>query len=550
MRGRDVFLESLRLHDAKRIFGNPGTTESPLLDHLADYPDIEYVVALYEAVAVGAASFYAQSSGKTAVANLHVAPGLGNAAGMMYSAMRANAPVIITAGQQDTRMRLQGPVLGHDLVSIAAPVTKWAVQVETADEMADVMRRAFKVANEAPKGPVFIALPINVMEQETENAAVTSGPLHQAPTGDMAALASIAAALSAAKSPAIVAGDDVARAGANGELLQLAEKLGANVWTEGMHAQAIADTRHPLMRGGLPFEAGPIKAMLGDADCVLLIGGPFFEPVWYEPGSPFPDGASVFQIEQSSQMLARNYTLNSGVISAPKQALAALLEKAQPDASAAKARVDALAAAQADAREAQKARTARAAGRRPMPMSVAMAALAEALPDNVVMVEEAITASTDFSRSIDFAGPGDYYAGRGGAIGQGLAGAIGVSVANPDRPVVCVSGDGSAMYSIQALWTAAHHNLNLVFVILSNREYRILKHNIDVYRSRFDAESNRGYTHMDLTGPDFGFVQMAAGMGVPGEQVSEPEEFTAALARAIATDGPALIDVVIEGKAK
>ncbi|MBT6312745.1 MAG: thiamine pyrophosphate-binding protein, partial [Alphaproteobacteria bacterium] len=176
MRGRDVFLESLRLHDAKRIFGNPGTTESPLLDHLADYPDIEYVVALYEAVAVGAASFYAQSSGKTAVANLHVAPGLGNAAGMMYSAMRANAPVIITAGQQDTRMRLQGPVLGHDLVSIAAPVTKWAVQVETADEMADVMRRAFKVANEAPKGPVFVALPINVMEQETENAPVTSGP--------------------------------------------------------------------------------------------------------------------------------------------------------------------------------------------------------------------------------------------------------------------------------------------------------------------------------------------------------------------------------------
>ena len=137
-----------------------------------------------------------------------------------------------------------------------------------------------------------------------------------------------------------------------------------------------------------------------------------------------------------------------------------------------------------------------------MAISLAMTTLNATLPDNAIMVEEAITAGPDFARSIDISGPGAYYAGRGGGIGQGLAGALGVAVANPDKPTVCVSGDGSAMYSIQALWTAAHHDLPIVFVILANREYRVLKHNIDAYRGRFNVESNRGYTHMDLRVPN------------------------------------------------
>ncbi|MEQ9125159.1 MAG: thiamine pyrophosphate-dependent enzyme, partial [Alphaproteobacteria bacterium] len=194
-------------------------------------------------------------------------------------------------------------------------------------------------------------------------------------------------------------------------------------------------------------------------------------------------------------------------------------------------------------------RAERAAARRPMAMAVAMAALADALPANAVVVEEAITANIDFARSVPVAGVGDYYSGRGGGIGQGLAGAIGVAGAKPDRPGVCVSGAGSAMYSLQARWTAAHHGLDIVFVILSNREYRVLKHNIDVYRGRFGVESNRAYAHMDLVGPDLGFVEMARGMGVAAERITEPDAFRDALARACATPGPALIELAIEGKA-
>ena len=167
MRGGQVFMDSLALHNADAIFGNPGTTENSLLDRLLDYPGIKYYTALHEGVAVSAASFYAQASGRVAIANLHVAPGLGNAIGAIYGAAKANSPVIITAGAQDTRMRLNEPLLSHDLVAMAAPVVKWAAQPSSADEMGPVMRKAFQIASQAPAGPVFIALPVDVMEQET-----------------------------------------------------------------------------------------------------------------------------------------------------------------------------------------------------------------------------------------------------------------------------------------------------------------------------------------------------------------------------------------------
>src|SRR5260370_23875267 len=181
MRGRQVFMESLIGHGVKYIFGNPGTTESPILDALLDYPQLRYIVALHEGVALGAASYYAQTTGRVAVVNVHVAPGLGNALGMLYNAFKARAPLVVTAGQQDTRLRLPGPVLPHDLVAMAAPLTKWSVQVERADELALIIHRALKIATDPPAGPVFVALPIDVMEQETDQAPLPPGPLPRAP---------------------------------------------------------------------------------------------------------------------------------------------------------------------------------------------------------------------------------------------------------------------------------------------------------------------------------------------------------------------------------
>src|SRR3954468_1680896 len=203
MRGRRVLMESLISHGVRHIFGNPGTTETPLLDSLAAYPQIEYVMALHEGVAVGAASFYAQATGRTAFANVHVAPGLGNAIGALYGALKANSPLIVTAGQQDTRMRLANPLLSHDLVAMAAPVTKWSVQADRADEIAPILRRAFKVATDAPKGPVFVSLPIDVMEQETSVEPVGPDTLWRSTHPDPRGIEKVASLLLKSARPAI-----------------------------------------------------------------------------------------------------------------------------------------------------------------------------------------------------------------------------------------------------------------------------------------------------------------------------------------------------------
>src|SRR5882672_12166650 len=212
MRGRQVFMESLIKHGVRYMFGNPGTTESPILDALLDYSQLEYIVALHEGVAVGAASYYAQATGTTAVVNVHVAPGLGNSLGMLYNALKARAPVVVTAGQQDTRLRLRGPVLGHDLVAMAAPLTKWSVQVERADEVAPIMHRALKIASDPPAGPVFVGLPIDVMEQETDLAPLAPGRLFRTPEPDPAGVQAAAELLRGARHPAIVVGDEAASA--------------------------------------------------------------------------------------------------------------------------------------------------------------------------------------------------------------------------------------------------------------------------------------------------------------------------------------------------
>lgn len=549
MRGRQVFFETLLAHGVDRIFGNPGTTESPLLDSLHDYPQLKYIVHLHEGVAAGAANFYAQASGKTAFVNLHVAPGLGNAIGMIYSAMKNNSPMVVTAGQQDTRIRLRDPVLGHDLAAMAAPVTKWSVQVESADELGPILQRAFKIANDAPAGPVFVALPINVMEQETNVPAGKPAQVFTASRPDPAGIEAMARLIIAARNPTIVAGDDVARAGAGKTLEKLVERIGASVWFEGLRGRNSFPTDHPAYRGTLAFDAPGVAKQFADNDLVLLVGGPFFEEVWYGPGSPFPPGCKVLQIEAAAPRMAYNFAVDEGVIADVDASLEALWQTTTGiNGAAARARQDAFRAQKQAEDAAQKARVEKAWSRTPTSMARVMAELKAASPADVVVVDETITANLDLFKTFTFSGAGDYYSGRGGGIGQGVAGALGVAVAEPGRPILCISGDGSSMYSIQALWTAAHHDLPIVFVILANREYRVLKHNIDAYRARFDVKSNRPYMHMDLSGPVMGFVDLAKGMGVAGTHVTRAEDIQKAVAAAFKSGKPHLIEIEIEGK--
>lgn len=548
MRGREVLLDCLRLHGVEVIFGNPGTTENPLLDGLIEYPELRYILALHEGVAMASANCYAQASGKTAVVNLHAAPGLGNALGMMFCAYKARSPMVITAGQQDARMRLREPILHHDLVGMAAPVTKWSVQIERPDEVGPILQRAFKIAQEEPRGPVFVALPVDVMEGETDIAATTAGTVYKT-LADPMGIAAAAELILQAQHPVMVLGDDIARGGAGPAVVALAERIGAAVWVEPLRSQASFPTRHPLAQGSLPLNAGAMHRTLVDADLVLLIGGRFFEELWFEAGPPFPREATVVQIESAPARVAFNYPVNVGLAGDIARAAADLEKQIATGAdSAFDAAVAARTAACAEASAARQAtleddiRAQSADG--PMTSLAALSVIRQGLPARAVIVEESSTTRPDVARTLPFA-PGDYFSSRGGGIGQGLPGGIGAKLACPDRPVAVLSGDGSGMFGIQALWTAAHHGLDIVFMIFSNREYRVLKQNIDEYRERFRAPTDRPYPHMDLSQPDLDFVHLALGMGVPACRVDSTAALGDALTEAFAAKSPYLIEMIV-----
>ncbi|HUP22234.1 MAG TPA: thiamine pyrophosphate-binding protein [Thermoanaerobaculia bacterium] len=555
MRGKQVLLDTLLAHDVEHVFGNPGTTESPLLDALLDEPRLRYVLALHEGVALGAAHHYAQAAGRVGFVNLHVAPGLGNALGMLYNAWEACSPLVITAGQADSRLLLREPLLAHDLVRMAEPLVKWSAQAERGDDLALLLHRAFQTALEPPRGPVFVALPMDVLEQETENAALPRSTVFREARPDPAGIEAAARVLAAAKAPVIVAGDGVTEGRANVDLLAVAELLGARLYHPGLHHHLAFPMAHPAARQRMPFDAEGIRRELGDADAVLLVGGSFFEEIWYSPGSYFPTGARVVQVEAVASRLARNFAVDVG-IAAPLGATLHLLASAIAAAggeelrAAAAARRVALHDEHAREVERQRQRAAERHDRSPIAVTRLMRELAKALPDDAVVVNEAITASPDLLRAFGFERAHDYYGTRGGGIGQALPGALGVKLAHPQRPVVAVSGDGSAMYSIQALWTAAHHELAVLFVILHNREYRVLKHNMDIYRKRFGVDPTRPYPHMDLDQPHLDFPALARSQGVDAAEVRDPAELPAALERAfgaLATGRPYLLDVWIEG---
>ena len=550
--GKMIVMESLIAHQVEYLFGNPGTTELPLIDSLREYPQIQYIMALQEAIAVSMADAYAHASGKVGVVNLHVAPRLGNGLGSLYNAWEGHTPLIITAGQQDTRMRLRKPLLAHDLVAMAAPLTKWSVQAETADELGPFFNRAFKVACDPPTGPVFVSLPIDVMDQTSAAPPMPASHLFLRNLPDPDGVALACSLLLSAACPLIVCGDEVASSDAVADLVELAEHLGAAVFAEVLPARLNFPTRHAHFRDRLAHDQRQIHDRIGAADVVLLVGGDFFEEVWYADTPPFSPGTACIQIDPSAYRLGRNYTVECGLLGDIKRTVRELntglaRDATDTDTAAAQARCAKLAEEKAGIDAAQRERAFADDGNRAMSTARLMLEIEEALPAQCIVSAEAITATPDLLKTLDFNQTSDFLSARGGGIGQGLPSAIGQKLAYPDRPVLCVSGDGSSLYTIQALWSAAHHQIAVVFLILNNSNYRILKLNLKRYRQQIGAAAPEDYPHLDLQGPDIDFLSIAKGFGLAARRVEQPAEVGPALREAFASGKPWLLDVVIDG---
>ena len=551
--GKQAFLEILVQEGVECMFGNPGTTELPLMDGLARESRIRYILALQESVAVAMADGYAQAGSRLAVVNVHTSPGLGNAMGMLYDALKAGSPLLLTAGQHDQAMTLTEPILWSDLPPVARPYVKWSHEITRLEDLPRAVRRAAKTAFAHPAGPVFLSIPVDVLNAEREIDLLASTRIAPRIRGDAAAVEAAADLLVAAKRPILISGDAVAHGDALVEMAEVAELLGAPVYAECVPSTCSFPFTHPLYRGAFPRLGPPIRTLLMRHDLLFSVGGDLFTLSLPPDVEPMPEGLPVIHLDTDPWEIGKNYPARVAILGEPKATLPDLAEALRRRLSPA-ARKDAQARIE-EQRRAQRAeidrfraRAQAEAGRDPITPLALMAAVADAVPEDVIVVDETISSGIGLRSLLRCSAPKSFFGLRGGGIGWGLPAALGIRLAQPARPVVALIGDGSALYTIQSLWTAAHDGIAVVFVICNNASYRILKQRTLALKG-FAAQDDR-YIAMDLVNPAIDFVGLARSLGVPGEAVEKTPDIGTALARGLALGGPYLIDVRIDGSFK
>src|SRR5215470_12199601 len=549
MSGKRAFLELLKQEGVEIVFGNPGTTELPLMDAFAVENDIKYILGLQEAALMSMADGYAQASGKLAVLNFHVAPGLGNAMGMLYDAQKAASPVLITAGQQDSEYLATEPILSADLPTLARPFVKWAAEVQRLPDLPRLVHRAAKTALAPPTGPVFLALPGDILKAEGEVDLMA--PTRVAPRirGDAAEIAKAAAILAEAKRPVIMAGDAVAQSDALAELVELAELIGAPVYAEFVPNTASFPSSHPLFRGNMIRLQPAVRKILDEYDVLVSAGADLFTLSLPSNVDPMPPGMLLIHLDTDPWEIGKNYPAHAAILGDPKSTLpelSAMVRERMTSAARGEARARLQTASEASLadREALKAKARALAKTTPIQPLALLGAIGDMLPRDAVVIEEALSSAPGIRQLIRSDDPQSYFGLRGGGIGWGLPAAIGVKLALPQRPVVALIGDGSAMYTVQALWTAAHYRIPVVFVILNNTSYRILKQRL--HNLRGHAEQVDTYVGMELLDPAVDFVGLSRSFGVAAERAKTVHDATDLIGKALKDDRAMLIDVELD----
>jgi benzoylformate decarboxylase len=547
--GRHAFLEVLHQEGVEYIFGNPGTTELPLIDALVDRPDFKYILALQESVAVGMADGYAQASGKVGVLNLHVSPGLGNALGVLYDSWRMKTPLLVTAGQQDQRYQLSEPVLWSELIPLMRTYAKWTWEPRSIKDLVTATRRALKVAMTPPTGMVFLSLPMDVLygEGETELWMTPSTPTRL--RADRAALEQAATVLLRAKNPVIVVGDDVGASDALVEAAAVAELLGARVFSDTFPGRTDFPSDHPLYQGILVRSQPAVRAILEQADLMFALGAEVFPFSLPSEVEPVPASLAIVHMHSDPWEVGKNYPARVGVIGDLKASLpelAQIIRERQTPSQREEARQRAERAAQAKqtAYESLKSLAAEVSNRLPIPAAVLMQTIADTVPAETIIVDESITSGATLRDFLVRKTADSFYGMRGGGLGWGLPATIGVKLAKPDRPVLGIIGDGSTLYVNQALWTAAHYRIPVVWLICNNAQYMILKRRLHAYGGA--AAKAETYIGLDMMDPEVDFLALARAMGVHGVRADTTDAVSKALGEAMSRNGPTLIDVPVE----
>jgi benzoylformate decarboxylase len=552
MTGRHAILKQFQADGMRFMFGNPGTVEQGFLDALGDHPELRYVLTLQESVAVLAADGYARATRRPALVQIHSTPGLGNAIGALYQAKRGHAPLVVIGGDAGVRYQAMDAQMAGDLVGMAAPVTKWSTMVTDPSSVLRVLRRAIKIAGTPPMGPVYVCLPMDILDQPcVEEVVPTTFPSTRV-VPEESLVQAAARMLAAAQQPMLFVGDGIAYSEASEELTAVAELLGAEVW-EADAGEVNFSYSHPLYQGMTGHMFGSHSLPITRKGDVNLVCGTYLLPeVFPELGPIFAPGAKTIHVDLNAYEIAKNHPVDLGMASDPKLTLALLAETLRdvmtpPQKSAAAARREALAAAREAKHRAELDADRAAREKIPISMSRFAEELAAQLPADAILFDEALTNSPPISRYLPPTRAGQYFLTRGGSLGVGIPGALGAKLANPRKTVVGLTGDGGSMYTIQALWTAARHNIDAKFVVCNNGSYRLLQLNIDAYWQERGIPKHDFPLCFDLSQPPIRFAEMARSMGVQATRVEKPGEIGPAIRQALGHPGPFLIDLALAG---
>ena len=545
MTGRQAFIKLLLDEGVTHLFGNPGTTELAIMEAVPQFPELTYVLGLQESIVVGMADGFARASNQLVACNLHCAPGLGHAMGAIYNAKFSGSPLLITAGQYEVGYGLQEPLLYEPLVPIAAPLVKWAFEVTRIEDLPRVIRRAAKIARTPPMGPVFISLPGSVLDEEAEIEFGFPTMVDAGVRPSDRALGDLAQKLLATKKPVIVAGREIANADMFAEACELAELLGAAVYQESVPYNARYPSSHSTCMGDLTRNQKKVRQTLEQYDFLLCLGADLLRMSPMSTVEPLPPEMPVMHITEREWELGKNYSTATAVRADIKETLLALLPvlrtmRTAEQAKQAQVRLADLATRNWSANRAKtRADVQSSAMTSPIDQRYFVSQLVDALPKDVIVVDETLTAAPAIAAMLPMDDPQAYYGLASGGLGFGMAGAVGVALAQPARPVVAIIGDGSAMYSIQSLWTAAHLKLNITYVIINNRSYRIIKERLLAMRGTDD------FVAMDMNDPAIDFAGVAKSMGMPSQVVTDPASISSVLEKAMACPGPNLVEVIV-----
>jgi benzoylformate decarboxylase len=550
MTGKRALLEMLKAEGVEYIFGNPGTSEGPIIDLLGDYPQFKYILTLQESVAVGMAESFARATQKAAFVSLHVDSGLANGIALMLDAYNTGTPMVVTSANYDARKINETKT---DLAALVRPVTKWAVELGHADQIPSVIRRAFNEANSHPKGPVYVGFTSNALEGSAEMSIVPSSKLYDDTRPDPNGIHQAAALLTASKQPIMMVGDRVSDDGALDSAVKLAELLGLPVY-QSRGAEVAFPTTHPQYFGVHSLRVAADREILKGADLVLAVGMDAFDELFYWGDVILEPAAKLIHIDPIPGRVGKSEPTDVGIVAhcglALTELISAVKSRLTPsDDKAVQRRTEQVMRDAAAKRQDYEHTVAAKWNNVPMSPARMMSELAQALPENAIVVDDAISSRRALRHYVKATKRGDLRGVRGQSIGGGIGATMGTQCAHPDRPVFGIIGDGSAMMTIQGLWTAANDNIPCIFVICNNGMYRVLKVNFDIYQREIlnQAESTASkLLYADFPTP-FDIAAIANGMGVRGERIVDPREIKPAVERALASGKPALLDMVIDG---